>query len=117
MVALAELSSVIVQKPITGAKQAKARYDGSSPATISATPKPVAAKMSSRSRIVGRRAASSAPASEPTASAEPRMPNSPAPLSKTWVAMSAEVIWKFIPKVPAKKTSTRIIIIFGWERT
>ena len=45
------------------------------------------------------------------------MPNSPAPLPKTWVAISAEVIWKFIPKVPAKKTSTRIRIIFGCERT
>ena len=45
------------------------------------------------------------------------MPNSPAPLPNSWVAISAEVIWKFIPKVPAKKTSTRTISIFGWERT
>ena len=45
------------------------------------------------------------------------MPNSPAPLPKTSVAIRAEVIWKFMPKVPAKNTITRIIIIFGWLRT
>ena len=45
------------------------------------------------------------------------MPNSPAPLPKTSVAISAEVIWKFIPKVPAKNTMIRIIIILGWLRT
>ena len=45
------------------------------------------------------------------------MPYSPAPLPKTWVAIRAEVIWKFIPKVPAKNTITRIAIMFGWPRT
>ena len=64
-----------------------------------------------------RRAAISAPTSDPTAIDEPRMPYSPAPLPNTWVAISAEVIWKFIPNVPAKKTITRIAIIFGWLRT
>ena len=55
--------------------------------------------------------------SEPMATAEPRMPNSPAPLPNTCVAISAEVIWKFIPNVPAKKTSTSTISIVGWRRT
>ena len=45
------------------------------------------------------------------------MPNSPAPLPNTWVAIRAEVIWKFMPNVPAKKTSTRTISILGWRRT
>ena len=30
-----------------------------------------------------------------------------APLSKTWVAIRAEVIWKFSPKVPAKNTDAQ----------
>ena len=51
-----------------------------------------------------RRAASSAPVSEPTAMNVPSRPYSLAPLSKTSVAISAEVIWKFRPKVPAKNT-------------
>ena len=43
--------------------------------------------------------------SEPTAIAEPRIPNSPAPLSNTWVAISAEVIWKLTcRRSPAKNT-------------
>ena len=45
------------------------------------------------------------------------MPNSPAPLPNSSVAIRAEVIWKFIPKVPAKKTSTSTIIMTGSERT
>ena len=51
-----------------------------------------------------RRADSSAAVSEPTAMIEPSRPNSPAPLSNTFVAISAMVIWKFIPKVPSTKT-------------
>ena len=37
---------------------------------------------------------------------EPSRPNSPAPLSNTLVAISAMVIWKFIPNVPSTKTSS-----------
>ena len=36
---------------------------------------------------------------------EPSRPYSPGPLSKTFVAMSAIVSWKFIPNVPRTKTS------------
>ena len=53
-----------------------------------------------------RRADSRAAVSEPTAMIEPSSPNSPAPLSKTLVAISAIVIWKFMPKVPSTKTSS-----------
>ena len=53
-----------------------------------------------------RRADSSAAVSEPIAMIEPSSPNSPAPLSNTFVAMSAIVIWKFIPNVPSTKTSS-----------
>ena len=53
-----------------------------------------------------RRADSSAAVSEPTAMIEPSRPNSPAPLSNTLVAISAMVIWKFIPNVPSTKTSS-----------
>ena len=106
----------MVANPISGQNSAKARYDGSEPATISATPKPTAAANSSRTRTLGRRAARSAPVNEPTASAEPSRPNSLAPFPKTSVAIRADVIWKFMPKVPAKNTRTRIISIFGWPR-
>ena len=41
------------------------------------------------------------------------MPYSPAPLWNALVAISAEVIWKFSPKVPAKKTATSTIIRSG----
>ena len=47
---------------------------------------------------LARRAASSAPASDPIAMIEPSMPYSPAPLWKTPVAISAVVIWKFMPE-------------------
>ena len=67
--------------------------------------------------MVDRRAAINAPASEPMAMNEPSSPNSLAPLSKTSVAIRAEVIWKFMPKVPAKNTSTSTISILGWLRT
>ncbi len=63
-----------------------------------------------------RRAAISAPVSEPTAIAEPSRPYSVAPWWKTWVAISAEVIWKFRPKVPAKKTMLSTIIRSGRPR-
>ncbi len=95
----------------------KEMYDGSTPATISATPKPAADPSSNLSRTFGRRAASSAPESEPIASAEASRPNSPAPLPNSSVAIRAEVIWKFMPKVPAKKTTTRISSIFGCPAT
>ena len=117
MVALAELSRVSVQKPMTGHIAAKSTYDGISPAAISAAPKPSAATTSSRTRIVDRRADISAPASEPIAMNEPSSPNSLAPLPNTSVAIRAEVIWKFMPNVPAKNTSTRTISILGWLRT
>ena len=48
---------------------------------------------------------------------EPSSPNSLAPLPNTSVAIRAEVIWKFMPNVPAKNTSTRTISILGWLRT
>ncbi len=72
---------------------------------------------SSRSRTRTRRAAISAPVSEPTAITDPSTPYSVAPLWNTSVAISAEVIWKFMPNVPAKNTMIRIRIIFGWLRT
>ena len=80
---------------------------------ISNTPNARAAPITRRARIRTRRAASSAPASEPIASTEPRMPYSPAPLWNTWVAISADVSWKFSPKVPAKNTATSTIIRSG----
>ena len=103
--------------PITGVQIAKATYDGSSPATISATPNATAAMITRRCRIRPRRAASSAPDSEPIASVVPRMPYSLAPLWNTSVAISADVSWKFSPKVPAKNTMVRISIRSGRRST
>jgi hypothetical protein len=57
-----------------------------------------------RSRGVARRAASNAPASEPAARTEPSTPYSLAPSPNSSVAMSALVIWKFIPAPPRKNT-------------
>lgn len=64
-----------------------------------------------------RRAASSAPLSEPIAMIEPRSPYSPAPLSNTVRAISAVVSWKFRPNVPTMPTRARIRIRSGRPRT
>ena len=44
---------------------------------------------------------------------EPSRPYSPAPLSNTWVAISAMVSWKFMPNVPSTKTSTMMSMMSG----
>src|SRR6266545_5996683 len=80
---------------------------------ITIVPKASAAPTTSRCRVRTRRAASSAPASEPIARIEPRMPYSPAPLWNSAVAIIAEVSWKFRPKVPAKNSVTSTIISSG----
>src|SRR3954449_5344584 len=77
-VAFAEVIMVSDAMPMTGVQTAKETYDGRSPATISATPNATAARITSRCRIRPRRAASSAPDSEPIASVVPRRPYSPA---------------------------------------
>ncbi len=64
-----------------------------------------------------RRAESSAAASEPTAMIEPSRPYSPAPLSKTVVAIRAIVSWKFMPNVPSTKTRKSTSLRSGRPRT
>ncbi len=64
-----------------------------------------------------RRAATSDPMSEPIARIDPRSPYSPAPLPNTSVAMSAVVIWKLKPNVPAQKTIARMSMMSGRART
>jgi hypothetical protein len=110
---LAEVIMVSENTPITGVQMANSRYDGSRPATISVSPKVIAAMITSRCRIRPRRAARRAPDSEPIARVVPSRPYSPAPLWNTSVAIRAEVIWKFRPKVPAKNTMVRISIRSG----
>ncbi len=70
-----------------------------------------------RSRGAARRAASRAPASEPTARTEPSTPNSLAPLPNSSVAISALVIWKFIPNPPRKNTHHSTRTRSGRDRT
>ena len=78
-----------------------------------------AAAVLSRSVIVGRarRAAISAPVSEPTASTADARPNRPAPVWNTWRDISALVTWKFMPKVATKKISTMVIHSAGRSLT
>ena len=104
MVALAAVIIVSAVTPTSGRTRANVRYVGMKPAMTSVTPNSTAAETTSRCRGVPRRAASSAPASDPTAMAEPSRPNSPAPLWNTFVAIRAVVSWKLRPKVPAKNT-------------
>ena len=47
---------------------------------------------------------------------EPSRPYSPAPLWKTLVAISAVVIWKFMPNVPSTKTSAMMSMMSGRPR-
>jgi hypothetical protein len=61
--------------------------------------------------------ASSEPVSDPIARIDPSTPYSPAPLSYTRVAMSAVVIWKFRPNVPAQNTTAITSMMSGRERT
>ncbi len=77
----------------------------------------MAAPITMRCRTRTRPAAISEPASEPTAMNVPSSPYSVGPLSKTSVAISADVIWKFSPKVPAKNTVARISNRSGRPRT
>src|SRR5699024_2699361 len=70
------------------------------------TPKPNAAPSTRRTRGRFRRAAASAPASEPIAMTEPSSPYSPAPLPNTSRAITAEVNWKFIPSAETTNTVT-----------
>ena len=45
------------------------------------------------------------------------MPYSPAPLPYTSVAISAVVIWKFSPNVPAQNTTAITSMMSGRDRT
>ena len=67
-------------------------YVGMSPAAISSTPKASAAAKTNRSRGAPRRALTSAPASEPTASIVDSRANATASRWKTDLAISAVVI-------------------------
>ena len=70
-----------------------------------------------RSRGLARRADHRAADNDPIAMIEPSRPNSPGPLAKTFVAISAIVIWKFMPKVPSTKTSSITNCRSGRPRT
>ena len=114
----AALSIVSRDRPSSGVSAANATYDGIRPSTISTIPNASPARITSRSRgRPTRRAPRSAPVSDPMARVEPSRPYSPGPFSKTWVAIRAEVIWKFMPNVPAKNTATRISLRSGRLRT
>ncbi len=69
--------------PIGTMSSANSQKDGTSAATTSRTPKARAATTSSRMRAVPRRAASSAPATEPTAISVLKRLYAPAPAWKT----------------------------------
>lgn len=86
-------------------------------AAIDSSEKATVAPTTSCGLITLRRAASSAPASEPTAITEPSIPYSPAPLSNTSRAISAVVIWKFSPNVPTTPISDMTRIRSGRCRT
>ena len=96
-------------RPSSGRIAAYVAYVGISPAPISTIAKASAITTTNRPRgRVCRRAASSAPVSEPTAMNVPRIPYAAAPLWNCCWAISAEVIWKFMPKVPTKNATHRI---------
>ena len=73
-----------------------------------AMPNPNAAPMTRRTRGRSRRAASSAPVSDPMASTEPRIPYSPAPMPNSVRAIIALVSWKLSPNVDTTPTTTMI---------
>ena len=82
-----------------------------------ATTNPASAPSSTRSRGWLRRADSSAALSDPIAMIEPSRPYSVGPLWKACVAISAVVIWKFMPNVPRTKTRPMSSMRSGRLRT
>ncbi|GMA86372.1 hypothetical protein GCM10025868_16220 [Angustibacter aerolatus] len=92
-------------------------YVGIRAETVANTPNSSVAPITSRSRGFSRRAASSAPPSEPIAMIEPSRPYSPEPLWNCAVAMIAVVIWKFRPNVPTMQTIAMISTMSGRPRT
>jgi transcriptional regulator with XRE-family HTH domain len=115
--ALAVVIMISDVRPQSGSITANVRYEGINPDSSSTAPKAIDAPMMIAWRGRRRRAASSDPASDPTARIEPSKPYSPAPLPNTSVAIRAVVIWKLSPNVPAQNTMARIIKMSGRERT
>jgi len=95
---------------------AKVQYVGMTAAMSTATPKNADAMMITRRRARSRRAARSAPVSEPIARMELSTPYSPAPRPNS-TAMVDEKIGKFMPKAPMRKTITNTITRSGRPAT
>lgn len=70
-------------RPVTASTGRNSHTHGVAPVSISITPKPAAAAYSMRTVTTVRRAASSAPTSDPTAMVEFNQPYSPAPPSNS----------------------------------
>src|SRR5450756_2397139 len=96
----AVVNTVSAVSPTGMSRTANQMYEGASAAAAEATANAAKDTRRMRRRGFGRRAESSAADKDPTAMMEPSSPYAPAPLWNTAVAMSAVVIWKFIPKVP-----------------
>src|SRR5665647_9701 len=84
---------------------------------LGATPKARAEPTTSRTLGRSRPAASSAPANEPIARTEPRMPYSPGPLPNSVRAITALVSWKFRPNVLTTPTTTITTMMSERRRT
>ena len=117
MVALAAVIMVSDASPTGMHAIANVRYVGMSAITPVAIPNANAAPMTSRTRGRSRRAASSAPVSEPIARTEPRIPYSPAPLPNSVRAIMALVSWKLRPNVETTPTTTMITTMSLRPRT
>jgi hypothetical protein len=95
--------AVMLDSPAGMRMRANSQYEGASAINNVQTATLVMAMSSVRSLGMVRRALSSAPVSEPTASIEPSRPYAVAPLWNTVVAMSAFVTWKFIANIVRQK--------------
>jgi hypothetical protein len=116
-VALAAVIRVSDDSPTGISATAKVRYVGASAATTLNTPKAAVAPRTRLVRGFSRRAASSAPPSEPIAITEPSSPYSPDPWWNTVLAISAVVSWKLSPNVPTSPTTVSSRIRSGRPRT
>src|SRR6478735_1736844 len=104
-----ELPSVLKvteMNPMATSSTANGMNQGVSPSRINPSPTPVAERNSTDKVAEVRRAATSAPTTEPAAITVFNSPYTLAPASKTSLVYADRMIAKLYPKVPTKKTST-----------
>ena len=103
--------------PTRARARPKSQNDGMRAAATHPNPK-IAVEMKRKlSRGFSRWAESSAPITEPTAMTEESTPNSAAPWWKTTVDIVEMKIGKLRPKVPIRKTITRMTMMSGRDLT